>query len=288
MVIMMTHRDRKEVPLENRPVTKFWLRLYDFIKGTGQIELSAFASSSAFFLFLSLIPILLLICSLIPYTGISESELSLMVHDSIGQIAPETVTAMIDDLVNRIFSENSISLSLSILVTLWTASKAFMALTRGMDVIHGEGRQNYLLARIKSCFYTLIMVVVIVIMLLLVVFGKKLVEFLGFYLPNILPLLLWILGKRFLIAWVVLTFVFTGIYTWVPKKKLRLWDQLPGAVFSSALWIAFSALFSFYVGQSSSFGIYGSLTTIVIALIWMYYCMYILLLGTYLNVKRSD
>ena len=49
--------------------------------------------------------------------------------------------------------------------------------------------------------------------------------------------------------------------------------------------IKISALFSVYLNHSASFGIYGSLTTIIIALLWMYYCMYILLLGSYLNTK---
>jgi len=211
-----------------------------------------------------------------------------MVHDSIGQIAPETVTEMIDNLIDTIFSGGAVSLSLSALVTLWTASKSFLALMRGMDVIHEDGRQGYLIARIKSCFYTLVMVVVIVGLLVVVVFGKKLARFIGGYFPAIIPILKWILTRRFLLAWLILACVFTAIYTWVPKKKLRLRDQIPSAIFSSALWIVFSALFSLYIGKSASFGIYGSLATIVIALIWMYYCMYILLLGTYLNVKRND
>lgn len=274
--------------MKNRPFLNIWIQIYEVIKGTGKIELSAFASSSAFFLFLSLIPILMLIASLIPYTGISQTEISLMVHDSIGQIAPETVTEMVDNLIDSIFSGGAVSLSLSALITLWTASKSFLALMRGMDVIHGDGRQGYLLARLKSCFYTLVMVVVIVGMLVIVVFGKKLARFIGGYIPTILPILKWILNSRFLVAWIILACVFTAIYTWVPKTKLRIRDQIPGAIFSSAAWIAFSALFSWYISKSSSFGIYGSLATIVIALIWMYYCMYILLLGTYLNVKRTD
>ena len=274
--------------MKNRRFLNLSIRIYEVIKGTGRIELSAFASSSAFFLFLSLIPILFLICSVIPYTGLSQAELSGMVHDSIGQISPEAVTEMIDMLIAAIFSGGAISLSLSALVTLWTASKAFLALMRGMDVIHGEGRQGYLIARLKSCFYTLVMVIVLVGMLVVVVFGKKVARLLGSYIPSIIPFLRRILSCRFLLAWVILACLFTAIYTWVPKKKLRIRDQIPGAVFSSAAWIAFSALFSLYIGKSSSFGIYGSLTTIVIALIWMYYCMYILLLGTYLNVKRND
>lgn len=274
--------------MKNRRMMNISLRIVSLIQGAGKIELSAFAASSAFFLFLSLIPILLLLCSIIPYTGLSQAELTSLIHDSIDQIAPLDVTTMVDHAIAGIFAGGVLSLSVSALIVLWTASKAFLALMRGMDVIHGEGRQTYLIARIKSCFYTVVMVVVLVLMLVGVVFAKKIVEAIAVYVPTILPLLRWILRRRFLIAWVILACLFTAMYTWVPKKKLRLREQIPGALFSSAAWIAFSALFTLYIGRDNSFGIYGSLGTIVIALLWMYYCMYILLLGTYLNVKRTD
>lgn len=271
--------------MKSRPMMKYFLRFHELITGTGRIELSAFAASAAFFLFLSLIPILMLLCSLIPYTGISESELLALLQESIGDIVPAVISNMISDTVETIFSGGVLSLSLSAVVTLWTASKAFLALMRGMDVIHGEGRQGYLIARLKSCFYTLVMVVVMVFMLVGVVFGKKIAEyFIGYLSPILIPLR-WLLRQRFWMAWIVLACVFTAIYTWVPKKKLRLREQIPGALFASAAWIAFSALFSVYLNHSGSFGIYGGLTTIIIALLWMYYCMYILLLGTYFNVK---
>ena len=268
-----------------KTLKKLRLQLHSLVKGAGQIELSAFAASSAFFLFLSLIPILLLLCSLLPYTGISETELLALLQESIGQIAPQMISDMIRSSVETIFSGGAMTLSLSALVTLWTASKAFLALMRGMDVIHGEGRQGYFIARLKSCLYTLVMVVVTVFMLVGVVFGKKLAEQFGIYdSPLFLPLHR-LLQQRFWLAWIVLACVFTAIYTWVPKKALSLREQIPGALFASAAWIVFSALFSVYLNHSASFGIYGSLTTIIIALLWMYYCMYILLLGTYLNVK---
>lgn len=273
--------------MKDRRIINRIISVYSFLEGTTRIELSAFAASSAFFLFLSLIPILLLLCSIIPYTGISQTDLIELVHESLGQIAPGTVTEFIDGVISSIFSGGALSLGLSALMTLWAASKAFLALTRGMDAIHNVGRQNYLIARIKSCFYTLVMIVVIAFMLVGVVFGKKLVYFIGGYFPSILSPLRWLVGQRFWMAGIILTCVFTAIYTWVPKKKLRFKNQIPGAIFSAVGWIGFSALFSAYLNHSSSFGIYGSLATIIIALLWMYYCMYILLLGTYLNVKRT-
>ncbi len=271
--------------MENRPFMRRCLQLYQLMEGLGKIELGTFAASSAFFLFLSLIPILMLLCSLIPYTGISEAQLLELLRESIGDIMPPVISDMIHSAVESIFLGGALSLSLSALATLWTASKAFLALIRGMDVIHGTGRQGYLIARFKACFYTFALVVVMVFMLVGVVFGKRLAIYFGVFSNPFLAPLVWLLRQRFWLAWVILAGLFTVIYTYVPKKRLRLRSQLPGAIAASGAWIGFSALFSVYLNHSASFGIYGSLTTIIIALLWMYYCMYILLLGSYLNTK---
>ena len=42
------------------------IAVYELVRGAGQLQISAFAASSAFFMFLSLVPIILLICSIIP------------------------------------------------------------------------------------------------------------------------------------------------------------------------------------------------------------------------------
>ena len=179
-----------------------FLKIFCLIVDMGRIELSSFAASSAFFLFLSLIPILLLLCAVIPYTGISQTELLKLLHDSVGDIAPEVITDLIQSTVASIYRGGALTLSLSALATLWTASKAFLALMLGMDVIHGAPRANYLIARLKSCLYTMVMVVVMVFMLAGVVFGKKLVYFIGGYIPSILPPLRWLVRQRFWMAWV--------------------------------------------------------------------------------------
>ena len=63
---------------------------YDFNKHMRKINISAFAASTAFFLFLSLIPMLMLLCSVIPYTPVTEANLLRIVTD----IAPDSMDAL--------------------------------------------------------------------------------------------------------------------------------------------------------------------------------------------------
>ena len=63
------------------------------------------------------------------------------------------------------------------------------------------------------------------------------------------------------------------------RKNLKYRRQLPGAVFSAVVWAAFSFIFSFYVSLSDKFGAYGYIGTIMVAMIWIFYCFYFLLMG---------
>ena len=82
---------------------------------------------------------------------------------------------------------------------------------------------------------------------------------------------------------VVLMVVFTVVYTWVPNKKLKLIHQIPGAVFSTIGWIVFSFFFSLYIKHFGGTSIYGSFSTIIFMMIWLYCCIYLFLIGANLN-----
>ena len=65
--------------------------------------------------------------------------------------------------------------------------------------------------------------------------------------------------------------------------------ELPGAVFTAIGWMVVSWIFSVYVDIFKGFSsMYGSLTTIVLIMLWMYFCMYSLLLGGELNMWVKD
>ena len=72
-------------------------------------------------------------------------------------------------------------------------------------------------------------------------------------------------------------------YTYIPDTKLKFTEQVPGACFAAVVWSVFSWGFSMYVSYGNGYSIYGSLTIIVIIMLWMYFCMYIILIGAYLN-----
>jgi membrane protein len=91
-----------------------------------------------------------------------------------------------------------------------------------------------------------------------------------------------LLHFRFVVVILVLAFIFLLMYTWMPSKKVRMRAQIPGALVAAVLWMLLSWIFSFYF-MKGNFNTYGSLTTIILAMMWMFYCMYVILIGAYVN-----
>ena len=70
----------------------------------------------------------------------------------------------------------------------------------------------------------------------------------------------------------------------MPNKRGKPLRQLPGAIFTALGWVFASFLFSIYMDIFKGFSnMYGSLTTIIIIMLWLYFCMYVMLLGGELN-----
>ena len=94
---------------------------------------------------------------------------------------------------------------------------------------------------------------------------------------------------RTVISLAVLCVVFLLIYKVLPNRRASLKSQLPGAIISALAWSLFSLGFSVYLdvfhGLSS---MYGSLTTTVLVMLWMYFCMYIVLIGAEINAYFEE
>ena len=133
--------------------------------------------------------------------------------------------------------------------------------------------------RAIASFYTLVMLVVVILSLFVMVFGDQLVSLALHRIPQLQKVVSFAMNFRFLFVWAVLSVLFAAVYAYVPNKKLAFAEQIPGAVFSAVVWSIFSWAFSYYL----TYGIYGSLSIIIIVLLWMYFCMYIILIGAYLN-----
>lgn len=254
--------------------------MQEFSISMSKKNISAFSASTAFFLFLSLLPMLAVLCAVLPYTALTEENiLSVITH-----YMPATINPLLSSIVEEVYSKSAGVLSIAIVGTLWSAGKGMLALIRGLNAINDvEENRNYLVLRTVSSFYTLVMIMVVILSLIVMVFGNVLVDFILKEFPRTQYLFEFLLNCRFIFAWMILTIVFTMIYTFVPNKKMHFLDQLTGGMFAAVVWNIFSWCFSVYVDRYEGFGAYGSLTTIVIIMLYLYFCIYIIMIGAYIN-----
>ncbi len=254
----------------------------DFAGGMTAKSLGAYASSTAFFFFLSLIPILILFAEILPLIGLGEEDLVALLTD----ITPSVADGFVEQTVREAYGISTGLLPVSFLVMLWSAAKGMLALISGLNQIYDiDEKRNYFYLRLIASVYTLLLLLVMVGMLVLLVFTRQL----RFVLEGRFPFLhMLAFGEphlRVVVTLAVSILLFSLVYTFVPGKKQKWIFQLPGAIFSAVAWGLFSYFFSLFVGVAGSFRTYyGSLATLIILLIWIYWCFYLFLIGGFINV----
>ncbi|MCH5342180.1 MAG: YihY/virulence factor BrkB family protein [Acetatifactor sp.] len=261
-------------------IHKLYMLIRDISIQMRKQNISAYAASIAFFFFLSVVPMLILVCTILPYTPLTEENLVNAVTD----LTPDMLDPLAISLINDVYNRSAGILSIAAIATVWSASKGVMALMQGLNVVNEvEDTRNYFVIRAIASLYTLVMLVVVILSLFLMVFGDQLVTLALHRIPRLEALVSFAMNFRFILVWAILTLLFAAIYAYVPDKKLKFKEQLFGAVFSAVVWSMFSWGFSIYVTYGNTYGIYGSLSIIIIVLLWLYFCMYITMIGAYLN-----
>lgn len=253
---------------------------YDFGKQMSKKNISAFASSTAFFLFLSLIPALMLLCSILPYTPVTEANLM----NAARQITPEAMHALVTSIIADVYDKSIGIISVTAIATLWSAGKGVLALLRGLNAVNDvEENRNYLLLRLAACLYIVLLLAAVLLSLLIMVFGNSIIGLIEDIIPQTSYLFDLLLHFRSLFVWAVLTVVIALMYAYVPGTRQGFKMQLPGAVFAAVAWSVMTWAFSIYIDVFNGFTTYGNLTTIIILMLWLYAAMYIIMAGAYMN-----
>lgn len=259
------------------------LRLMDECK---KDKIGAYAAQTAFFIMMSLVPLIMFFITLIQYTPISEAMLLQWVH----QYLPDYLEPIIITILDEVFSESVGILSTTAVVSIWSASKGLLYLSDGLDEVNGvREKRSWFLLRLKALIYTFIFLVAIVTFLVMLIFGRSLEDILVHYLPVIGGIVSRILDFRILIITPIMILIVLLAYYSLPERKavtgrkINFHNQLPGAVLCTAVWYLFSIGVSIYVGYFNGFSMYGSLATIVLMMFWIYFCMYILLFCAEVN-----
>ncbi len=271
--------------LEKNYVYRKAKNIYDcFFEDVDRGHFKAYAAESAFFLVISLVPSILFLLTLIKFTPVTQDN----ILDAVFEVFPADINIFVSSIVEEVYDKTISVIPITALVAVWSASRGVLSIGSGLNWIYGvEEKRGYIYTRIRATLYTLIFILAIVFSLVILVFGNALGIFIIRYIPLLSQVIQLIIKVRVIVAMGVLTGVFMVAYTFLPdaKEKRRWKRQFFGALFSTIGWLGCSLAFSVYVDVHEGFAnMYGSLTTVVLIMLWLYFCMYFLLLGARLNV----
>lgn len=243
---------------------------------------AAFSAQTAFFIIISAFPFLVLIVSVLEKIPFISADMMYTVMD----IFPRTVMEYMENIIKEICSGNSVAIiSISAAVLLWAASKGVTSIMRGLNFIYKiDDKRNFFEIRLASVGYTVGFVVYIVVTLVFIFGGGMLSSLLKSRLPENLFFTVIYRIFSFLGKLMLLTVLFGLVYLIVPKRKATIKSQLPGAALSALGWLGYSWFYSFYTDHlAGNSYVYGSLTSIILIMLWLYVCMYIFFIGGEVN-----
>jgi membrane protein len=205
------------------------------------------------------------------------------------QVFPKTVEGTITSIVNEVYAQSGGVIPVTLIVALWSAGKGVLSVNSGLNCIYDNiETRNYLYLRLRASLYTVLFIIAIILSLAISVFGNSISVLVYKHLPFLTTVMDMIIKSRTLITLVVLTLFWDLVYKYLPNRtnmsKTTMRQQLPGAMFTACGWLLISFIFSVYLDIFTGFSsMYGSLTTIILIMLWLYGCMYVILLGGELN-----
>lgn len=253
----------------------------EFVGKCKRDKINAYAAQSAFFIILSAIPFLMVFSSLLQYTAITEATLMEIVR----KVMPEYVSPFVIALIDEVYNRSMGIISVTAIVAIWSAAKGVQYMTDGLNSVNDlEETRNWFILRFWAVVYTVVFLVAIVLTLIVLVFGNSLRGLISRHVPIIAHAVNLMSHFKGLAMLVILALFFAVIFTTLPNRKLSFLGQIPGALICAVAWYAFSFGVSVYVDYFNGFSMYGSLTTISLVMLWLYFCMYIMMMSAEVNV----
>ena len=273
---MSTEKNQKE--RKNSRAVKIIKEFSERIMGD---HVGAYAAQSAFFILLSFIPFMMLLLNIIQYTPLTEEAVS----SAVMSIIPEDFHGVVKTIIMEIYRRSSAILPVSAIIALWPAGKAITSLTYGLNTVyHVKETRNYFVNRLRSMLFTLFFIGAFLVTLVLMVFGRSIQQALTEYFPAVAEFTGMLLSLRTVITMAAPMFTFVLMYRFVPNRKVSFESQIPGALVTTISWQILSVGFSFYLEYFPGVTrMYGNLTTMILLMLWVYFCMYLVLVGAEIN-----
>ena len=250
-------------------------------------DLAAMSAQISYYLILAFFPFLFFLINLLSFTPLPNR---LLIANFNAILPQETALLVKTMLTETVQAKSGAMLVLSMLASLWAASRGMSAIIRGLNHSYGvKDSRRFVRLNMVALLSTVGLSVMVLISFIMIVLGRIIGSTIfGYMGAKSLFYSIWSF-LRYGITFGLLLTTFYLIYRYLPNRKLTGNHVLAGTIFTTVGWIGASLLFSFYVNNFGSYAtVYGSLGGMFALIFWLYISTLIFLLGGAINAICSD
>lgn len=246
-------------------------------------EMRILPGNLAFFLVLSIIPIVSLVGIICSMFSISLTDITNLVSELI----PKDVEKLLIPYISASAGDNNL-IWYFILGFVLASNGAHSIIVASNTLYHIEG-SSYLKRRIKAFLLTIILIVLFLFVLLFLAFGNIIFKFiLSLSIFTKVAHLIYsiFIYLKYPVAFLLIFFLIKVLYTTAPDRKIASKYVNRGALFTTVGWIFVTAIYSYYANNLANYDVfYGGLSSIAILMMWIYIISYIFVIGIAINTS---
>lgn len=265
----------------NKYVSKFRRYLFKIIDIIKSEEMKILPGNIAFFLILSVVPMITLI-------GFIGSNFSSSLNELIEFLEPTLPKSVTDILLPFLqnAADHKVNIVIYLIIGFVMASNGTHSIIIASNTLYDVENKSYLFRRIKAFILIIMLMILFTFILIGLAFNNIIYNLLVKYeiltfnktLVTIFNLLKWP-GAFF-----VIFFVIRLLYTMSVDKRISSKYITKGAIFTTTGWVILTFIYSIYANNYARYDvIYGSLSGLIILMLWVYLLSYVLVIGIAIN-----
>lgn len=261
-----------------------------YFKGLLKGSINLRASAVAFNFFIALFPSILFFFTIIPYLPIPhfDDTLFALLEDILPSSTHELVLGTANDIITR---PRGGLLSFGFFMALFFSTTGINSLIDAFNqTYHTIATRSFFKQQLISVFLVLILSSLVIIGIAFLIGGDSLITYFveldwiksGFKLLTLQV-------TKWFITIIIFFFAISFLYYLGPSKKQKFRFISAGATLSTLLIILLAFGFNYYIDNFSRYNtLYGSIGTLIIIMLWIYFVAMVILIGFDLNASISN